>query len=123
MSEALSVPSLVADSVRSVGTETKLASSVCSVKHGSGRTSPATEFEAMILGSFVKSLLPKDTVSVYGDGLAGEMWQGLLADKIAGQLAESGSLGISNTLLAAYDNRIKNSSEKPPVCSNNLLQL
>jgi hypothetical protein len=122
MLEALSVPNLVADSVRSVGTETKLANSVCNVKLGSGHTSPATEFEAMILSSFVKSLLPNGTVSVYGDGLAGEMWHGLLADKIAGQLAESGSLGISNALLAAYDDRTGNSSEKLTVCSNSLLQ-
>ena len=45
--------------------------------------SPAAEafqkFEAVVLQTFIQSMLPKDTQSVYGQGMAGAMWPQLVA--------------------------------------------
>jgi flagellar protein FlgJ len=53
------------------------------------------EFEAMVLQTFVQSLLPKDAVSVFGRGTAGEVWKSMLAEQIACEIARSGGIGIA----------------------------
>ncbi len=65
-------------------------------------TPPATRFEAMVLRTFVESLLPDNAESVYGKGLAGDMWKSTMAEKIADQLASRGGIGIANRLLADF---------------------
>lgn len=60
------------------------------------------KFEAMVLGQFVETMLPKDAGAAFGGGFAGEMWRGLAAEQIAGQLAERGGIGIARTLLADH---------------------
>ena len=57
------------------------------------------QFEAMVLQTFVRSMLPEGTESVYGEGLSGEMWKGLMAEKLASAIAERGGIGIAKTLL------------------------
>jgi flagellar protein FlgJ len=61
-----------------------------------------TEFEAMILNSFIREIIPKSEDGVFGKGFAGEMWRSMLADQIARQIAKSGSLGIAKRLFAAH---------------------
>jgi len=73
------------------------ASSEPRVKKTAG---PFEKFEAGVLQSFIQSMLPKDTASVYGKGLAGDMWQSLMAEQIAGQIASNGGIGIASRLLA-----------------------
>jgi Rod binding domain-containing protein len=58
------------------------------------------QFEATLLNSFISEMMPKDASAVYGEGYAGDMWRSLLAEKIADQIAKSGSLGISKGLFA-----------------------
>lgn len=56
-------------------------------------------FEAMVLGQFVEAMLPKDADAAYGGGLAGDMWRGLAAEKIADEMATRGGVGIARHLL------------------------
>ncbi len=60
------------------------------------------EFEAVLLNGFVKEMLPKDASSVFGQGLAGDMWKSMLADQVARQIAKSGSLGIARRLFQTH---------------------
>ena len=57
------------------------------------------KFEAMVLQTFLQSMLPKDTESVYGGGMAGEMWQTLLAEKLGDAMAARGGIGIADRIL------------------------
>ena len=61
-----------------------------------------TDFDASILSSFVKELLPKNTEDVFGSGNTGEIWKSMLGDQIARQIAKSGELGISKRLFATH---------------------
>ena len=55
-----------------------------------------------MLNSFVNEMLPKDAESVFGQGLAGDMWKSMLADQVSRQIAKSGALGIAKRLFAAH---------------------
>lgn len=57
------------------------------------------KFEAMVLQTFVQSMLPNDSEAVFGKGLAGEMWKSQLAEQLAGVIARRGGIGIANRLL------------------------
>lgn len=57
------------------------------------------KFEAMVLHSFIETMLPKDTQSVYGEGLSGEMWQSMLAEKLGEAMAARGGIGIAERIL------------------------
>jgi peptidoglycan hydrolase FlgJ len=61
-----------------------------------------TQFEAMMLNSFVSEMLPKDTGEVFGQGMAGDMWRSMLADQVSTQIAKSGKLGIARRLFATH---------------------
>lgn len=68
--------------------------------------SPAAEafqkFEAVVLQTFIQSMLPKDTQSVYGQGMAGEMWQSLLAQQLGDVMAARGGIGIADRILGDH---------------------
>jgi uncharacterized protein (DUF305 family) len=48
------------------------------------------KFEAMVLQSFIQTMLPKDNEAVYGAGMAGEMWQSMLAEQLGTTMAQRG---------------------------------
>jgi len=56
-------------------------------------------FEAMVLQSFIQTMLPEDTESVYGGGMAGEMWQSMLAEQLGTAVARRGGIGIAERIL------------------------
>jgi hypothetical protein len=58
------------------------------------------QFEAFVLQTFVQSMLPKNATSVFGSGTAGEVWKSMLAEKMGGELARSGQVGIARRLAA-----------------------
>ncbi len=58
-------------------------------------------FEAMFLSNFVESILPKDSAGLFGTGSAGQIWRSMLAEKIAGQMAKAGGIGIADQLASA----------------------
>ena len=62
-----------------------------------------TQFEAMMLSSFVGELLPKDTGEVFGQGMAGDMWRSMLAEQVSMQIAKSGKLGLARRLFATHE--------------------
>jgi peptidoglycan hydrolase FlgJ len=62
-----------------------------------------TQFEAMMLNSFVSELLPKDTGEVFGQGTAGDMWRSMLAEQVSTQIAKSGKLGLARRLFATHE--------------------
>ena len=61
-----------------------------------------TEFESVMLNSFVSEMLPKDASTVFGQGLAGDMWKSMLADQVSRQIAKSDALGIGKRLFATH---------------------
>jgi Rod binding domain-containing protein len=61
------------------------------------------KFEAMVLQTFISSMMPKDTQGVYGEGMAGEMWKSMMAEKIAGVVAERGGIGIAEHVLGDFE--------------------
>jgi peptidoglycan hydrolase FlgJ len=63
---------------------------------------PFAQFEALVLQTFIQSMLPKDAESVYGKGLSGDMWQSMLAEKIAEQVTQRGGIGIAARLAQDY---------------------
>ena len=62
-----------------------------------------TQFEAMMLNSFVSELLPKDTGEVFGQGMAGDMWRSMLAEQVSTQIAKSGKLALARRLFATHE--------------------
>jgi len=61
-----------------------------------------TDFEAVMLNNFVSEMLPKDASSIFGQGLAGDMWKSMLADQVSKQIAKSDTLGIAKRLFANH---------------------
>ena len=57
------------------------------------------KFEAMVLSSFTEAMLPKHAGSVYGEGLAGNMWKSLLSQQLGTAIADRGGIGIASSLL------------------------
>ena len=67
----------------------------------SGVTKPASpyeQFEAAMLKSFFETMLPSNANSVFGSGLAGEVWKSMFAESIAKSVARTKSIGIAREL-------------------------
>lgn len=60
------------------------------------------KFEAMVLQTFIQNMLPKDGSSVYGKGVAGDMWKSLMAEKIADVMADRGGIGIADRMMGDH---------------------
>ena len=60
------------------------------------------KFEAMVLQTFIQSMLPENTESVYGEGLAGDMWQSMLAEHLGNAMSERGGIGIADRILRGH---------------------
>jgi len=71
-----------------------------------------TEFESVMLNTFVSEMLPKDASSVFGQGLAGDMWKSMLADQVSRQIAKSDALGIGKRLFATHPLAASDALEK-----------
>lgn len=68
------------------------------------------DFEAMVLQSFIGSMLPSDAENTYGSGTAGDIWKGMMAEQLGKALAEGGGLGIARQMAA---DRLAQQSETP----------
>lgn len=58
------------------------------------------QLEAFMMQTFIQSMLPKNASHVFGKGTAGEVWKSMLAEKMAGEIARSGQVGIAKRLQA-----------------------
>lgn len=78
------------------------------------KTSPDASmkrFEAMVLQTFIENMMPKNTESVYGKGMAGDMWKSMMAEHLANQTAEAGGIGIAKAVMR--DHYIQNEKAVP----------
>jgi flagellar protein FlgJ len=58
------------------------------------------QFEALLLQNMVETMLPKDSEAMFGSGTAGMVWKSMLAEKIAAEIARTGTLGIAKQIAA-----------------------
>jgi Rod binding domain-containing protein len=72
----------------------------------------------MVLQTFIQSMLPKDTQSVYGEGMAGEMWQSLLAQQLGDTMAARGGIGIADRVLGAHYERVADAANTAAASSD-----
>jgi hypothetical protein len=63
---------------------------------------PYRDFEAFVLQSFIAEMLPKDAQGIYGQGVAGEMWRGILAQQLGKEIARAGGIGIAKAISKAH---------------------
>lgn len=57
------------------------------------------EFEAFMLQSFVENMFTSDNSKVFGKGQAGKIWQSMMSEAIAKEMAANGGIGIAKMLL------------------------
>jgi Rod binding domain-containing protein len=58
---------------------------------------PYRKFESMVLSNFLKSMMP-DSDEIYGKGATGEIWKGMMAEKLADEISKNGGIGIADEL-------------------------
>ncbi|MCM5552043.1 rod-binding protein [Pleomorphomonas sp. NRK KF1] len=81
--------------------ETALAARVdgATVTAGDRQAKALESFEAMVLSTFIGSMLPEGAESVYGSGTAGDVWKSMLSDQLGRQMARAGGIGIADRLV------------------------
>lgn len=57
-------------------------------------------FEAMVLQNFIGAMLPVGSEELYGKGMAGDVWKGMMAEQLGAVLAKGGGIGIAARMLA-----------------------
>jgi hypothetical protein len=67
----------------------------------------AVGLESVLLKNFVDQMLPKDAVGVFGAGVAGDVWKGMLSEKIANEVAKSGALKLAERLFESHPEMLK----------------
>jgi flagellar protein FlgJ len=60
------------------------------------------DFEAMVLQTFVQSMMPKDAEDVYGGGMAGDIWKSMMSQQLGTVMADRGGIGIADSLLKGH---------------------
>ena len=58
------------------------------------------QLEAVVLQTFIQSMLPKNAKHVFGKGIAGDIWKSMLAEKLANEVGRSGQVGLAKRLQA-----------------------
>lgn len=89
-----------AQSAAGTGAQFQMAAAAAPKPAEGGAGEAYRQFEAMVLGTFVQSMLPEEASSVYGDGLAGDMWKSILGQHLGEAISQRGGIGIANRLLA-----------------------
>lgn len=67
------------------------------VEHKKEIPAPYRKFEAMVLSNFLKTMMP-DSEEIYGKGATGEIWKGMMAEKLADEISKNGGIGIADSL-------------------------
>lgn len=68
------------------------------------------KFESMVLSSFLKSMMP-DSEEIYGKGATGEIWKGMMAEQLAGEISKKGGIGIADKLTENGSTAIRTKAE------------
>ncbi len=74
---------------------------------------PFRQFEAVVLRSFVESMMPAKNEVAFGKGTAGQIWKGLLADEIGQAVARAGGIGIAKQVAAAHGQKTASAGGGP----------
>jgi peptidoglycan hydrolase FlgJ len=88
--------------IRHAGTATSRSARV--ISSSSSKDGPEqkpdvhVQFEALLLQNMIEAMLPKDTEALMGSGTAGNIWKSMLAEKIAAEIARTGTLGIAKQI-------------------------
>lgn len=107
------IPALAQPSADAVLTRFRTAATLAAPGH---KGTPAQQFEAFILQSFVESMLPQGASAVFGKGNAGSIWRSMLAEQLGTQLAKGGGIGIARMIGAAHPDA-KDPSVKDPAAA------
>ena len=75
---------------------------------------PAQQFEAFVLQTFVESMLPQGASAVFGKGNAGSIWKSMLAEQLGAQLAKVGGIGIARMIDSAHPEAAPPSGTRTP---------
>ena len=67
----------------------------------------------MALTTFVETMLPASSESVFGSGTSGNIWKSMLAEKLAAQMAAAGGVGIADQMRSAAEQRAGSTSGQP----------
>ena len=62
------------------------------------------KFESMVLHQFVQHMLPSEGSVIFGEGMSGEVWKGMMAQQIGDSIAKGGGIGIAEKMLAQKQN-------------------
>lgn len=81
------------------------------------------KFEAMVLQSFIQSMLPKNSEDVYGEGTSGEIWKSMMARQIADVIAKRGGIGIADHLLEGRFSGLGDAEAPRPAATGDNLNL
>jgi Rod binding domain-containing protein len=68
------------------------------------------KFESMVLSNFLKTMMP-DSDEIYGKGATGEIWKGMMAEKLADEISKNGGIGIADSLAAHGATRIRQKAD------------
>lgn len=76
-----------------------IAANTTSVSRGGSVKTPDAyvQFEAVLLQNMIEAMLPDDE-AVFGSGTAGNIWKSMLAEKVAAEVARTGTIGIAKQL-------------------------
>lgn len=101
--QAASTPAFQNQLLASADQSSAFAASASVASAGDGVPDKSLEiyqrFEAMILQNFIGAMLPKDSEQLYGEGTAGEIWKGMMAEQLGAVLAKGGGIGIAARMM------------------------
>ena len=72
------------------------------VRKDTSQAKAMEKFEAFFLQTAVQDMLPKNAETVFGTGLAGDVWKSMLAEQIATEMAKSTKFGIAERLAGSH---------------------
>jgi peptidoglycan hydrolase FlgJ len=99
LGNAAGVPAATQPSPDTILTRFRTAATLPSPR---AKGTPAQQFEAFVLQTFVESMLPQGAAAVFGKGNAGSIWRSMLAEQLGAQLAKAGGIGIARMIDAAH---------------------
>ena len=69
---------------------------------GKARPKPYVDFEAMVLQTFVQSMMPKRRGRRLRRGHGGDMWKSMMSQQLGTVMADRGGIGIADSLLKGH---------------------
>lgn len=74
------------------------------------------KFEASVLNTFIQNMMPSETEEVYGKGVAGDFWKGMMSEQMADAMSKKGGIGIAEQV---YSQALQRQRNAAPVSAGN----